>query len=400
MSTYPPGAHTGRPTVRHADHGRVLVLCPVGHLVQSVAAGDWTGSALEAQVGDPTYLVTCTGAAPAALTITHTRAEGTLLEGTARGDGSAAALRGTRFRWSRNLGAWYLPQSRDRAAKTWEINTAAEALRAAGFTVTVTVDDTVARPFAEAEAERNALAEARAERHAEYAGNAAARADAAYAAEHNILKNIPPGQPILEDHYSAPRHRRDLQRAESHRQRGSDEARKAQYWANRADAADGYQKGRENIPTTLRRIDKLEAELRGVRRNLDGHTTTGLYGQTYQPASGEYRTRLEAEAAALAEEITYWRGVVAAAEQAGVKVWGKPDFNRGDFALYHGTWWEVLRVNTKSVTIPGLVFGATMKVARRAPAGSGEWTNTLPYDNVQGRKTAAEMAAWENEGSR
>ncbi len=58
--------------------------------------------------------------------ITHTRREGTLIEGTSRGDGSSEILRLREygrtqrqpFRWSRNLDCWYLPHSRDHATYT------------------------------------------------------------------------------------------------------------------------------------------------------------------------------------------------------------------------------------------------------------------------------------------
>lgn len=57
--------HRGRPTVRRTrDGGRVLLLCPVGHLVQSVSSGDWAGSRLEAKAGDPHFEVTCHGTLP------------------------------------------------------------------------------------------------------------------------------------------------------------------------------------------------------------------------------------------------------------------------------------------------------------------------------------------------
>jgi hypothetical protein len=41
--------HVGRPQVRVAKYGRVLVLCPAGHLVLSVAAADWGGSLIAAR---------------------------------------------------------------------------------------------------------------------------------------------------------------------------------------------------------------------------------------------------------------------------------------------------------------------------------------------------------------
>ncbi|MFI9591143.1 hypothetical protein [Nonomuraea sp. NPDC052265] len=57
-----PEPHTGRPLARRTDYGRIMILCPAGHLVQSVAAGDWAGSRIEARVGNPNYTVTCHGA--------------------------------------------------------------------------------------------------------------------------------------------------------------------------------------------------------------------------------------------------------------------------------------------------------------------------------------------------
>ncbi|MDX3578144.1 hypothetical protein [Streptomyces sp. FL07-04A] len=58
-----PGAlpHAGPPVVRSTSYGLVLILCPVGHLVQSVKAEDWTGSQLAARCADPAFTVTCHG---------------------------------------------------------------------------------------------------------------------------------------------------------------------------------------------------------------------------------------------------------------------------------------------------------------------------------------------------
>lgn len=43
--------------------------------------------------------------------------EGTLIEGTSRNDGTAEVLKSCGWRWSRNLGAWFVPQSRDQAGQ-------------------------------------------------------------------------------------------------------------------------------------------------------------------------------------------------------------------------------------------------------------------------------------------
>jgi hypothetical protein len=56
-----PLAHSGPPIVRSTSYGRVLLLCPVGHLVQSVKAADWNGSQLQVRCADPAFTVTCHG---------------------------------------------------------------------------------------------------------------------------------------------------------------------------------------------------------------------------------------------------------------------------------------------------------------------------------------------------
>jgi len=330
------------------------------------------------------------------ITITHTRAEGTLLTGSSKGDGVYDVLRTLRTSWkpSRSLGCIFLGQSRDKAAKTWRINQAADALRNAGHTVTVEIDDTEARSFAEAEAERYERAERRADYHEEHAGKAAAASDAAWQAEHRILDNIPLGQPILVGHHSERRHRRDLDRAESLRRRGMAESERSEYHSDRAEAADRYQAGRENIPTTLRRIEKLEADERRIRAGLVGRP------EYYQDDAGDwkcrlvkpsdgYRVRLESELAAVREQLTYWREHVAKAQANGVKVWSRADFIKGDYVLFHGTYYAVLRVNAKSVTIPAMINDGPIvhKDGNRCT-----WTDTVPYHKVKGRKSAEEIA--------
>ncbi len=124
----------------------------------------------------------------ARITISHTRTEGTIVNGTARGDGTAAILKAAGFRWAPSLRAWIIAQSRDQAAKTWKIDRAAADLRAAGFEVKVSIDETP-RAFAEAEAER----QVRADRYAERAERASAAAAAAYQAAHAELDLIPLG---------------------------------------------------------------------------------------------------------------------------------------------------------------------------------------------------------------
>ncbi len=69
------------------------------------------------------------------ITISHTAADGTLVEGTSKGDGTNTILKANGFRWFRTLGLWGIAASRDRQPNEYKINRAADALRAAGHTV-------------------------------------------------------------------------------------------------------------------------------------------------------------------------------------------------------------------------------------------------------------------------
>ena len=330
------------------------------------------------------------------ITISHTHADGTLVYGTDRGDGSAVILKANRFRWFPSIKAWGIPQSRDKLAKTWQISAAKSALEAAGFAVTVEIDETERRAFADAEAGRYERAEDRAERMAGYADSAAARSEAAYARAHQIADGIPMGQPILVGHHSERRHRRDLERMDRGMRASIAEDRKAGHFAERAETAEQFQARRENIPTTLRRIKKLEADERRIKRDLTGRVEyvrdeQGDYKPKLVKPSGAYLERLTIHAADIAEQIAYWREHVRKAQdESGVKVWSAADFTRGDYVHFLGSWYEVLRVNAKSLTIPAMINDGF--IVKREGARC-TWTDTIPYDKVKGCKSAVEMAA-------
>lgn len=195
-----------------------------------------------------------------------------------------------------------------------------------------------------------------------------------------MAEHIPPGQPILRGHHSEKRDRRYRGRIFAKQGKAYAEGKRAAYWTGRAEAAASYTAGRDNIPTTLRRIQKLEAEQRSVARELDRATPGSVY-----------HDNLTMRAEQVAEELDHWRAHVAEAEASGVKIWRKNDFVRGDFARAHGRWYEVLRVNPKSVTTPPIISDGF--VVTREGNRFGEWTNTVPYDKITGRRSAAEMAA-------
>ncbi|MFD0417809.1 DUF3560 domain-containing protein [Streptomyces sp. NPDC127108] len=328
--------------------------------------------------------------------ITHTRREGTLIEGTSRNDGSKEVLRAHHYpsgyttlaKWSRNLGCWYLPYSRDQRTSRPMLEALAERLRAKGFEVTVTIDETDRRTFAEAEAERVERAEDRAERFGQYTNNAATRSEAAWRRGREIADGIPMGQPILVGHHSERRARRDQERIDSAMRTSIGERDKAGYWADREKAAARYEQFRKNPARTLRRIEKLKAELRAVEKWQRGESA---HGYTQNISSPDTRQELDLRHQELAEEITYWQDVIKEAEQNGFKVWSKADFRRGDYVQAHGKWWAVLRINAKSLTVPHLHIGIGRKIIHAADMTRPNSTWRFTYDEVTGRKSANEM---------
>ncbi|MFI9591135.1 DUF3560 domain-containing protein [Nonomuraea sp. NPDC052265] len=348
--------------------------------------------------------------------IVHTRAEGTLVENSVKGDGVWPIIRQHGFRFSHNVGL-YVPQSQDKAAKRWIIDAAAGALRAAGFTVEVDVDDvTRGRSFAEAEADRNNRAEDRAERYGARADTAIARGERMLEQVREERSHIPLGQPHLLGHYSYNRTVRQEERRNDKEDRGFGEVKRGKYWATRADAAEHQQQHRTNPGTTLRRISKLEAGRRGIVRELEkgwtkevGQGEEAPEGATlihdYGNGSGSYRVepsdawkaRREADIADLDEQIEYWRGIIAEAQARGVKIWSRDDFKDGGFVIVHETAVEVVRANAKSVSIPWAHYW----IAKGSPvwtiaqckklAHQKMHTDTVSYDEVQGKVTLAEL---------
>lgn len=308
------------------------------------------------------------------LTITHTREAGTLIDGTAKGDGTAPTLKANGWRWGRSIGTWFVPQSRDRTAKTWKINATVEQLRAAGFSVTVEVDDT-ARPTADVvadqdtrQAERVAALDAKAERKHRDAAAADARAETAHAA-------LPPGgEPIKIGHHSEHRHRRAIEKswnALGKAVHAREDAAEADRRAESAAATTGH---RHDPGVTARRIERLSADLRRFERERDGTNlewrtdpATGKSTLGHWPATGRRREQLDARIAELADQITYWQGEIDAAKAAGILIFDRSMIRKGDEVRTRHGWYEVRRVNAKSVTVASSI-------------GSG--TGTLPYDKI------------------
>lgn len=325
------------------------------------------------------------------VTITHTRAEGTFLHGSRKGDGVFDIVRNFGFWFSRSgaVDGLFIRQSRDKEAQMWRIDGAAAALRKAGHTVTVDeIKEEVRRTFAEAEADRKAQAEARADRFAERAGKAASASDARYKASHAISEYMT-GEPIKVGHYSEGPHRRAIERMDGHMRSSIAESKKAGYWSDRAKTAESYKAFRENPQRTLRRMERLGADLRIQERHLAKATEKGWDGGRH--------ARLIAD---LTEEIEHWQRIVDKAQADGVKLWGPSDFAPGDFARCLGSWYQVQRVNPKTLSIAWNLRLAPKQVMTLGDATDRGrvWTHTIDYTNVRARCPEVAMLAFLADG--
>jgi len=314
--------------------------------------------------------------------ITHGPGEGTLLYGTSKGDGIAAVIQPLGWRWSGRIACWYLPRSRDKAPNRATIDRTVAALGTAGHLADVEIDDT-RRPTAEIEADRLVHESQRAAALADRAERAATTANAAHAAAREISARMPLGQPILAGHHS----QRSMERAYEKIGRSWDKAFEAgaaaETAARRAETASHASGARYNPITVANRIRALEADLRRTERQLNGHTRT-LYtdaaGQRAvertNAATGEWREQLLQRQAELTDQLSYWSRVRDEQVEAGAALnLSASTVCKGDFVHVRSTWYEVVRVNPKSVTVPAALGGWT-------------GTETIRYEKITGHRPA------------
>lgn len=294
----------------------------------------------------------------AELTITHTHADGTMLDGSCKGDGVYEIVKRHGFAYFPSIKAIGIRQSRDQIAKRYQIDRAAAALREAGHEVDVQIDD---EPRArgtvlEDQAER---LDQRADRLAAKATRHASAADAAYNRASQIAERFAGGQPIILGHHSTRRALRDREKMQQADARSVAEQKVADDVAYRAGRV-GKQAQRSQRPDVIRRrIDTTESELRIIARNLAGYTNRHLDSNgnpfmvdPHKPAAGTYREQLLARQALLTERISYDRQALADAEAAGFVVWDKDNVHVGDLVKYWGGWKTVEKVNKVTVGCP------------------------------------------------
>lgn len=304
----------------------------------------------------------------APITIRHAHEDGTLVHGTSKGDGTAEILKAHRFRWFPSLKLWGIAQSRDHLAKRGQIEGAAQALREAGFEVTVEIDDTP-REVTQVKADRAERLEDRRDALEHKAERDAAEADARFKRSHDIAyaRN---GQPRLAGHHSVRAWDADQKRIESNDRLGAEAYFKAEHY-QQASAVVGREDARRERPgVIMRRIEKNEADLRATERDIAGEEAPGNWRAQYwaperKPASGERLAQLEARKAFVQHQLQADRATLAEWEARGWKRYSRENVHVGDVIDPGSRGWggnaEVARVSVKSVSVKNR-YGSTDRI--------------------------------------
>lgn len=281
---------------------------------------------------------------------------GATLRNTTRTDAATIKSVGG-WKWSRNLGAWYLP-------RTWRANTVqvnVDALIAAfekdGQTVTVEDDDgqpvdVLARKIERAEGRAEALA-VKAERTHE-------QAEELHADWKQRADLIPMGQPMLTDHYS---YRSDVNyrnRLQAQAERVHDTHKLALERDRKAAAA-------------ARTVERLGDPIMQTRRLATVRKELAALAKCAPTAANERQTKLlraeeESLVVALAENP------VKVATRDMVRVGDIVHFSTRDSAA-------VVRVNEKSVSVGSWTYGRFLPADQQSPGG---WP-LIPIDPDTGK---------------
>lgn len=318
------------------------------------------------------------------ITIRHTYADGTTIDGSDKGDGVWEIAKSQGWRFSGAVGI-YLRGSRDRDADAGRVERLRAALADAGHEVTVEVDNTP-RSAAEREADRADRVDARVDRLDARAARRAAESDARREASDRITDGIPMGQPVQPPgHHSRNAHLRALDRSDAHMRKSIELGEESDRVASRAAGSAANEAAKHNPRAIMRRIGELEAEGRRIERELSGHERVfrnargRIIGRdVYEPATGDQAEALRRRAAVIAEDVAHQRAKLAEMERSGAFVaWSRDDFQRGDLVLVCGSWLPVRRVNAKSVSVPG-GYGFA------GPDAS--WNATATWDTIHGRR--------------
>jgi hypothetical protein len=300
------------------------------------------------------------------------------VHGTTRGDQAAAqALKANGFRWSRNLDAWYSLRNLTHETRDERVAGLQAAL---GDRVEVDIPDGGRRlTAAEKENAKQERAGIRAERMSAKAEKLEARAEAHRGAADRISANIPFGQPILVGHHSEGRARRDAERIRSNIDKSLEYAAGAQVAQATADRAERTATGSESVVTITNRIERNEALVRKVDRELAEHETAQSiidkvgadHPKVQAVGTAHLGLRSPKRLAQLGQLKTEALDAIghdrARLEAAGGVSYGKHNVSPGDIIVSRsGGYTPVIRANAKSATVPTVY----------------SWTDTVPWSKV------------------
>ncbi|OLF08562.1 DUF3560 domain-containing protein [Actinophytocola xanthii] len=296
--------------------------------------------------------------------ITHTYAEGTLLSGlskpeTRKGTPVRQILDDNVWTWRPEPG-WFQRSSRNQLPRQWRIDNTADRLRQLGYEVTVTIDLTV-RDMDEIEQERAERLDDRADALDAKATRRASAGHARIQSANEFFSGIPMGQPVIGE---ADRRRRA--RHLHTEMRGYALLNQAESAADRADTARRHMDRRYHPRKVLRRIARLETDLRKTQRHLTNAAENG-----HEAA----RERLQAACDKLATELAYWQKIHDQQVADGqVRVFTRDDINPGDWVYsdWPGGPHRVARVNPTTVSIE----------TQRIHGTDTWWTNKVPYYEI------------------
>lgn len=137
---------------------------------------------------------------------------------------------------------------------------------------------------------------------------------------------------------------------------------------------------RYNPVTVYNRIEKLAADIRRIEREIVAEFWDND-GKFRGPTEAEQAARAKRKAPRLAElkdQLEYWNAVRAEQIATGkTNNYSKETIKKGDAVKVRRRWYVVARANTKTVSLKT----------------EHSWTDTIPYAEIQGHKTAEELAA-------
>lgn len=296
--------------------------------------------------------------------ITHSHAEGTVLSGlskpeTRKGTPVRQILDDNLWTWRPQPG-WFQRSSRNQLPRQWRIDNTADRLRQLGYEVTVTIDLTM-RDMTEVEQERAERLDDRADALDAKAARRASAGHARIQSANEFFDGIPMGQPVMGE---ADRRRRA--RHLDTEMRGYALLNQAESTADRADTARQHMDRRYHPRKVLRRIARLETDLRKNQRHLTNAAENG-----HQVAD----SALQAACDKLTAELAYWRQIHDQQVADGqVRVFTRDDIAPGDWVYsdWPGGPHRVARVNPTTVSIE----------TQYIPGTDTWWTNKVPYYEI------------------